>query len=405
MEGFRGLRDLPREIWVLFTAMLVNRMGTMAIPFLPIYLTKELHLSVAQSGFVIGCFGFGGLIAGPFAGWASDKMGAILQMRVALFSSALVMASFPRAGTYGSAILLTILLAISEESFRPACMAMIGDWVPPEQRRLAFAASRLFVNLGMSLGPLLGGILALHSLKLLFWVNATTTFGASLLLAFAKKPPKASHAEIKSAPKYAWGDRRLLYFSLALVPALMVFFQHESSLPVYMIRELGFKPSSYGLLFTINTALIILFELPLTAKTANWSYRSSLILGSLFISAGFGILSFTKSAGPMGFLLSVILWTFGEMFVLPSGAAYVDHIAPPGKRGAYMGVYGASFNLAFILGPWAGLHIYDYYGPGLLWLAAFVLGSLSAVLFLRLRGDKIARTAEENSFEIEILGA
>jgi len=50
------------------------------------------------------------------------------------------------------------------------------------------------------------------------------------------------------------------------------------------------------------------------------------------------------------------------MILLPASSAYVAEIAPPEKRGAYMGLYLMCFSLAFAIGPWLGAVVLDARG-------------------------------------------
>ena len=77
----------------------------------------------------------------------------------------------------------------------------------------------------------------------------------------------------------AWSDSRLLFFLAAVFPVVLVFFQHISSMALYLVRDLGLPEIDYGLLFTINTLLIVALEVPINSATAHWSHRSTLALG------------------------------------------------------------------------------------------------------------------------------
>ena len=80
-------------------------------------------------------------------------------------------------------------------------------------------------------------------------------------------------------------------------------------------------------------------------------------------------------------LLTVAIWTLGEMMLFPSMAAFTSDLAPEGQKGEYMGLYTMSFNLAFRLaGPWAGVILLERFGPTTLWLAMLAAGLLSALI-------------------------
>jgi MFS family permease len=239
----------------------------------------------------------------------------------------------------------------------------------------------------MSVGPALGGVLATFSFNSIFWVDGATSLAAAFVL--ARQPLRASRSEKEAAhsergthgPIPIVTDRRLRYFFLALLPAMLVFFQHNSTMAVYVVNELGFSTAIYGMLFTINTLIIVLLEVRINGATAHWSHGRTLALAGLLVGLGFGSLALAKSLWAL--VGTVVIWTFGEMILLPVASAYVTEIAPPARRGEYMGYYTMCFGLAFTLGPGIGTAIMDRYGSTTLWLSCFAVGLACAVLLGR----------------------
>jgi len=387
MEKFRDLWKLPHQIWVLFFAVLVNRMGTMALPFLVLYLTDGLHYTKSTAGLMLGLYGLGALVIAPITGSFCDRVGAIRMMLISLFSSAAVLAIFPLAQGTPALAVATLALAVTNEPFRPASLTAVSEFVAPAQRKAAFALIRLAINLGMSIGPAIGGFLATYSFSSLFWANAFATFVAGVVLAKAVRPGESAVGASGAAPESIWSslmsslaDRRLRNFSLALLPVVFVFFQHESTLPLFMVEDLKLRESYYGLLFTINTVIIIFLEIPLNLYTSHWSHRKAMAIGSFLFALGFGVLPVVTDFG--GVALTVVIWTFGEMILFPAASAFVSDISPPGRHGAYMGVYALAFNFTFVIGPAGGSLILQKYGASPLWIFCLLLGMLSALMML-----------------------
>jgi predicted MFS family arabinose efflux permease len=160
----------------------------------------------------------------------------------------------------------------------------------------------------------------------------------------------------------------------------IVFFQHESALPLYLVQYLHMSPAFYGTLFTINTLLIVALEVPLNSATSRWPNTWSLVIGSLLFAVGFGALAFVSSV--TGVTAMVIVWTFGEMMLFPAMAAHLGEIAPPSLRGTYMGAYSMSLSVALTLGPWLGTQLLATTGPVGVWSVMFALGVLAAVLMV-----------------------
>jgi MFS family permease len=153
------------------------------------------------------------------------------------------------------------------------------------------------------------------------------------------------------------------------------------------VRDLGFRESVYGLLFTVNTAIIILLEVPLNLSMAHWPHRVALPLGSILVGLGFGALAVATSLPAI--IGTVVIWTFGEMILLPGSGAYTPDLAPAGRRGQYMGFYTMAFGAAFALGPWLGTLVLESAGARTLWLGCVGAGALSTLMLMRLRGGEV----------------
>jgi MFS family permease len=386
LNPWRGLGGLPREIWLLFATNLVNRAGMMVLPFLVLYLTRALHFSAARAGFVFAVYGASAIIAGPISGKLSDRIGALPIMRASLVSSGIALLLFPLAKSYAAVIAITIAWAACAELFRPASLAAITHVVSPSQRRAAFALNRLAINLGMSIGPALGGFLATVSFRAMFAVDAVTTLLAGAVLSLTTWQLSTggreaqSEGEIQLEMRSILRDRRLAIFLVGSVLVGIVFFQHESALPLYMVEYLRMSPAFYGTLFTINTLLIVALEVPLNAATSRWPNTWSLVVGSLLFAVGFGGLAFVSSVPGVTGL--VIVWTFGEMMLFPAMAAHLGEIAPASLRGTYMGAYSMSLSVALTLGPWLGTQLLASTGPLGVWSIMFALGVLAAALMV-----------------------
>jgi MFS family permease len=380
LNPWRGLRGLPRDLWVLFSATLVNRAGTMALPFLVLYLTRRFAYSPARAGLALTVYGLGALIVAPFAGRLCDTLGPFRVMKGSLFLSGAALVAFPLIKSFGALLAATFLWSILAESYRPASLSATSDLVPPERRKGAFALIRLAVNLGMSCGPLLGGLLAEVSFPALFFVDGSTSILAGVLLGLSE--PTASSHSVVSSPRASGrsplADGRFLWFLLAVVPVIAVFFQHEGAMAIDLVENLGLSPATYGLLFTINTALIVVLEVPLNLAIARWPHARALSLGSFLIGSGFGLLAFARSFA--GVAATVVVWTFGEMVMLPAMSAYVAEIAPPARRGSYMGLFMMASGLAFVVGPWAGTAVLGRFGREALWAAVFAVGLLATAM-------------------------
>ena len=424
MNPWRGLKNLPREMWILSAATLVNRSGTMVLAFLVLYVTHTLGVTPARAALALMVYGLAALVTMPLAGILSDRVGPLPIMKASLFLTGILLLLFPLAKSYSAILLMTFTFAVLNESVRPASLSMVSDLVGPAQRKAAFALSRLAANLGMSVGPAIGGILAVYSFRWLFLVDGTTSILAGAVLALAPmrnlgrqtthEPEWADATDLgreieadsvaplaalhPAADLRAFRNPRMLYFLAALIPVQLVFFQFTSTLPLFLVRYLHFPESVYGTIFTVNTLLIVALEVPLNTAMATWTHRQTLMLGAFLYAVGFGsyalvgIIPFGQTAGVFA---AVVIWTFGEMILMPGSSAYAAEIAPPERRGEYMGLYTMSFNIAFAVGPWLGASVLGKWGATTVWGAAFVLGCISTLLMSRTepRKDRAATSA------------
>ena len=98
--------------------------------------------------------------------------------------------------------------------------------------------------------------------------------------------------------------------------------------------------------------------------------------------------SFMLWLAALGAAVTVVIWTFGEMIVLPASSAYVSDIAPPAQSGAYMGLYTMGFSVAFTFAPILGTQTMERFGPSVLWVGAFCCGCITAVMTWYLRSQE-----------------
>ncbi|HEU0080181.1 MAG TPA: MFS transporter [Longimicrobiaceae bacterium] len=397
---WRGLRGLPAEVWTVAGTTLVNRMGMMVLPFLVLYLTQHLGHPAATAGLVLTVFGVGGLVSAPVAGRLCDRVGALRVMQASLLLSGAVLLLFPLVRGLEAVLALTLLWSLVSEAVRPASLAAITGSLPPEKRTAAIALNRLAINLGMSVGPAVGGFLAMASFPLLFVVDGVTSLLAGLgltlaiwKLGLARREDRAAEAAALAAalPHGVLRDRRMLLFLAGLFLVGVVFLQHEAAMPVYLVRDLGLPTSFYGMIFAVNTVMIVLLEVPLNLAMAGWPHRRSLVLGAVLCAAGFGAL--VLASGPWGVVLTVVVWTFGEMIFFPVSATYASELAPPGRQGAYMGAYSMAWGLSFTLGPAAGTAVLDRFGAAALWISMLAVGLAAAGIMGALARPGPARAA------------
>lgn len=394
MNPYKGLKDLPHDMWALFFTSLINRSGTMVIPFLALYLTQKIGVTPTEAGTALLVYGAAAFIAAPLTGKLSDKIGSLKVMKFALFGSGVLFFVYSFITDYNWILAATFVLAAVNESFRPANLSFITEIVTPSQRRMAFALNRLAINAGMSIGPVIGGFLTLIDYHYLFYANAVASILAGIYFSSVKWSSLSSIKEevvdkLKSKVKFAiLNDKYFLFFLFAVIPANLVFFQHLGALPLYIVKDLGYTTAAFGLFGSINTVLIIIAEVPLNNLMNDTPYKKSLIIGALLAGIGFGSFAISTTAVPL--VISIIIFTFGEMIFFPTATAYISEISPSDRRGEYMGYYQMTFSFAFSAGPWLGTVVYENYGSVILWSGALVFGLISTALMFFIKDKNLS---------------
>lgn len=375
-----NLRALPRTAWVLFAGTFINRFGGFVVPFLTLYLTGQGY-STDAAGLAVGAYGAGNLLASLMGGHLADKLGRRQTIVFSTFGAAIMMLCLSQALTLPVIVVLTFLTGLVSEAYRPAASALLTDLVKPGQRLTAFATLRVTFNAGFAFGPATAGLLAGFGYIWLFIGDAFTSalFGLVALLAL----PRGARSQANGTN---WGDvisvvrrdKRFQQLLLANFAVSLVFMQMASTFGLF-VTQLGFPPAVYGAIISLNGALIVVCELPLTLFTRRFPTRQVMALGYALIGGGFAMNYFAHSVPAL--VACMMIFTLGEMFALPMASAYVADLAPPHMRGRYMGVNGMTWSFALIAGPFLGMKLLAL-APGALWLTCGVLGLLAAVVIL-----------------------
>lgn len=399
MINFRKLRELPRSIWILSFAILVNRMGSMAVVYLSLYITKFLGYSMSIAGLVFFVYGLTSIFAVLLAGRLVDRYGGFSILQISLFVSGLVLLVFPWANHVAGLLILTVLLALSTESLRPASKVLLYELSSPNQKVLSLALYRLAINVGMSIGPTVGGFLAVKSYNWVFWIDGLTTWIALFLLVVTKVSAEAKKIRpiVKKITddvlsKVIYKDKVFLIFILSTLPLMFTMMQMNSSLPLYVVKQLGYSEAQFGFLMLINTLMVVGLEIPIVMYLKKYSMRSILSLGSLFY--GLGYFGFVVSKTLFLMPVCIALITLGEIFFVCASTTYLFRLAPVKQQGEYVGWYGMTHSLGLMIAPALGVWLFEGLGASTLWVITFCTAVLSAVLFFKCVDKKIQ--LEEN---------
>lgn len=367
----------------------------MVIPFLTVYLTTVLGFSLEKAGILASAFGLGSLTGSFFGGRLSDRVGATVVIIISLLGSGLMFISLQFATSFNTLFVLFFITSMFGEAYRPALTVVVGDCVPRTETGRTMALIRLAINIGMTLAPTLGGFVAIQlGYNFLFWIDGVTCIGGALyFMAVVGKWPKSnreSREETQSAagkvlPPYR--NRDYMLFLLATLFMSFGFIQWFHTVPVFIKTVWGFDERYIGILMGMNSLTIALIEMPaIHAIEKNRKNLVAMRIGLLWL--GISFIPFLLPKALILCFVAAILWTVGELLILPLNNSAALVLAPASKRGDYMAWYWMTWSLTNILAPSLGLALASEFGFSALWSLIIILSFTSLALYLML-GKKI----------------
>ena len=370
---------------MLFAGTLVNRTGGFVLVFLTIYLTEVRGLSAAQAGAVVSAYGIGAIGGGPFGGAISDRIGRRPTLVVSLIGGGASMLLFGLVIRMPAMIAAAAMTGLLCEMYRPVVSATLADVVPSADRPRAYALIYWAVNLGASIAPLLGAVVAARSYPALFAIDGATTalYGVICWAALPETRPRESHMADSRASgiRVILADAAFLGVCVLSFAFSIVFFQSFVGLPIDM-RAHGMSAATFGGVIALNGLLIVLFQ-PAAGELIRARSRPLTLAGaSLLLAAGFGLTAWAGS--PTGYAACVTIWTLGEILFAPASMALVADMAPAHLRGAYQGGFALAFTTAFAVAPVAGGSVIARAGAHWLWMACLAIGAVTALGFIAL---------------------
>ncbi len=390
-------REYPRQFWLMFVGMLISTVGSSMIwPFLMIFLSENLDVPLTVAASLLTLNSMAGLIASVLAGPVVDRLGRKWIMVYSLLLNGVSYFFLGSAANISIFVILMTLNGIAQPLYQIGGDAMLADMLPPEKRIDGYALLRLSNNVGVAIGPAIGGFLAATSYSLAF-SGAAIGMGiyAFLLAIFAIETlPKleASQQKTKNTPKDFGGyltilrDRPFMSFSIAYTMVIIIASLVWVLLPVYAKQNFQIPESQYGWIATTNALMVVFFQVIFTRKTKHYQVIPVMSIGALFY--GLAVLSIASGTGFWSFWISMVIMTIGELILVPTASTYAANLAPADMRGRYMSIFGLSWRLALGIGPILGGFLNDNLGPKAIWYGGAILGLASTLFFSQLQNGK-----------------
>jgi len=370
----KAYSGLSPATWWLSLVMLINRSGTMVIPFMTLYLTQKLNYSLAQAGWIMALFGAGAVCGGLLGGQLISKFGFHKIQLITLIGGGLLFLVLGQMKEYAWICVFAFSLSLVNDMFRPANSAAIAHYSKSENRTRSFSLNRLAINLGWAFGGAIGGFVASKNYDLLFWIDGLTNIGAAILLKFMLQPyssvseKKDLNNKNNSSTKRPLQDRTFLAFLFLTFLFAVCFFQLFSTLPVFYRKELKLSETVIGWTMSLNGLIICFLEMIVIHRLEQkGKMLLYIMIGLWLIAASFLILNLHLSVIFVA-LLSVVLMSFGEILSMPFMNTFWVTRTNDNNRGSYAGLYTVAWSVAQIIGPGAGAQLAQNYGFQTLWI-------------------------------------
>ncbi|WP_390455119.1 MFS transporter [Chryseobacterium sp. Alg-005] len=374
---------------MLALVMLINRSGSMVLPFLGVYMTAHLHFSIENSGIVLSFFGIGSVIGSWLGGMITDRIGEYRVQSLSLLLSVPLFCLIPLFTTEVGLAGIILAQSIVSEAFRPANSVAITKYAKPENITRAFSLNRMAINLGFSIGPALGGILSAISYEFLFYSNASAALLAGLLYIwfFGKrnkfevvKAQKVREARAAAKDNSPYKDNKFLIYCFFCMLFSICFFQLFSTLTIFYKDTAHLSQQNIGYILGYSGFLIVLLEMSLVQIAEKYfNLAFTMLIGTFLCGFSYAMLAFDY--GMITLVISMTLLCIGEIWTLPFMSTITALRSGEHNKGAYMGLNGISFSIAFIITPYLGTMIADQFGFETLWIGTGVLAILIAVAF------------------------
>ncbi len=409
MNYLKAYRGLPREIYVIFFARVINAMGVFVFPLLIILMNQELNMSPKESGFVMMIGGFIFTFSSLLGGKLVDSIGR--KKILVIFDT--IAALFYMVCAFMPITMMTLVMLMAAMfcygMSDPAHGALVADLTNKENRENAFSLTYLGFNLGFAIGPTLGGLLFSKRMFFLFFMGdaVTALIGVALIvlmipetIGLSKDDTALSDAEKNeegSIFRVILNRPILIYFSLIMLGYNFVYQQWSFLIPLHASEVYGKSGAAlYGLLASFNGLIVILFTPYLTSKLDGRRNTWRIVIGGFFYLFGFGVLGFidTKPA----FFLTVFLMTLGEIIVVISFMPFIINHTPASHRGRMNSVLPMIIGLGHTVSPYLMGSALEYMAIAKAWHLISVLMTISIiamfVLDQREKGKSMTRPAK-----------
>ena len=407
LERLRDIyNEYPRQFWTLVLGTFIDHVGgALMFPFFTLYVTRRFGASMTEVGVIFGLYSIASVVGSMFGGALTDRLGRKGMLIFGLIASALTSLIMGLVGSIELFFVGALGVGLFASAGGPAQQAMFADLLPEEQRAQGFGILRVVLNLAVTIGPAIGGLLAARSYLILFIGDAVASLITAGIVALAIRETKPAHREGEPEQTVAqtfggyWTvlrDGAFVLFLGACTLMILVYVQMNSTLAVYLRDSHAVPEQGFGYILSLNAAMVVLFQFSITRWIARYRPLAMMAVGTLLYAVGFGMYGLVSAYSY--FLVAMVIITIGEMMVSPTSQALAAQFAPEDMRGRYMAVFGFSWVIPMAVGPLLAGIIMDNGDPRWVWHAAGLVGLVAAGAFALLQ-RRVGRSTEQAALE------
>jgi len=390
--------EYPRNFWTVTATLFIDHVGgALIFPFIGLYITAKFQVGMIEIGQLFTLLAITGVFGSTMGGAMTDKFGRKAMIIFGLVTSASSALILGFAEDMMVIYLTGGIIGLFGNIGGPAQQAMIADLLPEEKRADGFGILRVVINLAVTIGPAIGGVLATYSYIWLFLIDAvasTITAVIVFLIIPETKPelspdkPGENMLETLGGYLKVSRDRLFMIFMFACTLMTLAYIQMNTTLSVFLRDVHGIPDQGYGYLLSLNAGMVVLLQFWITRRIKHSPPMMAMSLGTLLYAIGFSMYGFVSTYSL--FILAMVIITIGEMLVAPVGQALVANLAPEEMRGRYMAMFGFSWTITFALGPLAAGLVMDNYNPNWVWYASGLVSimAIGGYLFLHFKASE-----------------
>lgn len=364
------LPQLNHQVWILAFGRFLSEVGTgFTLFYAPIFFVNQVGLSATAVGFALGSASISGVLGRILGGSFSDSLFWGRRRTLLLSAAVSAIASLVLATTHDFLILVVgnLLSGLGQGLYWPATEAVVADLTTNENRREAYALTRLADNLGLSMGIVFAGALigTTGAYRVLFVIDAVSFGGFFGVIYFTiretyRPPQNQAQMSVRGSWATALRDRRLLVYVLVNIIFTTYISQLHSTLPLYFKNFVsvgaagkGFAESTISALFALHLATAVLCQLPIARALKRFSYPQALTVSALLWAVGFSFIwaSGVTNNSLLWAILALLVMAIATVSYTPSAAALVTDLAPESQRGVYFSINSLCWAVGYFIGP------------------------------------------------------